>query len=99
MTIDFVALAGAVSVLLVLTGGFMKLYTPLKKQLDRLEKLEQFAAKQQRDNEFFRESNIVIMGGVLASLEGMKEQGFNGPINQGIANMRKYMIEQAHRAD
>jgi len=97
MTIDLIALAGSISVILVLLGGFMKLYTPIKKQLNRMDRLERWTAKQQQDIESSKEGRLVIISGVLACLEGLKEHGCNGCVNEAIHDIKKYMIVQAHR--
>ena len=98
ISVDVVALAGVVSALLVLVTGFNKIYQPLKKQLDRMDKIERWVAKQQRDIEDSKKERSLTLSGLLAALEHIREtEPDSGVVSETISAMKVFMIQAAHK--
>ena len=97
MTIDLVSLAGNVTIVLVLVGGFWKLYRPIKDQLDRIDKLERWVARQQKDITTSKEHQMALSVGILACLEGLKEHGIHGPVSDAANDMIRHLVKQANK--
>lgn len=64
---------------------------------ERMRKQESWVRKQQEDIDAAHEYNIVITRGVMACLEGLREQGCNGPVTEGIEYIDTFLIKQANR--
>lgn len=43
-----------------------------------------------------KEEQRILVGGILACLKGLKEQGCNGPVTKGIADIEDYINKKAH---
>lgn len=43
-----------------------------------------------------KEERLVLVNGVLACLKGLKEQGCNGPVTEGINAIEEYLIKKSH---
>ncbi len=44
-----------------------------------------------------KEEQAIITRGMLACLKGLQEQGLNGPVTAGIAEIEEYINRKAHR--
>ncbi|MGN0656839.1 MAG: branched-chain amino acid ABC transporter permease [Ruminiclostridium sp.] len=53
--------------------------------------------KQDDDIKALKAEQSVIVKGVLACLEGLKEQGCNGPVTNAIKEIQTHINEQAHK--
>ena len=43
-----------------------------------------------------KEERLILLKGQLACLKGLKEQGCNGPVTQGIKDIEDYLINKSH---
>ena len=90
--------------LTVLSGFFFGIYKFIKKVvLDKIEantkdikaiKLEM--EKEKDDINDSKEERLILLRGQLACLKGLKEQGCNGPVTQGIKDIEEYMMKKSH---
>jgi len=71
------------------------LYKPLKAQLNRITKVEQWTKKQQEDIESSKANDVIILASVLTCLEGLKREGHNGEIDSEIRAIKKFLIEKS----
>lgn len=43
-----------------------------------------------------KEERLILVNGVLACLKGLKEQGCNGPVTEGIHQIEDYLMRKSH---
>ncbi len=43
-----------------------------------------------------KEERLILVNGVLACLKGLKEQGCNGPVTEGINKIEEYLMKKSH---
>lgn len=43
-----------------------------------------------------KEERLILVNGVLACLKGLKEQGCNGPVTEGIKQIEEYLMKKSH---
>ena len=43
-----------------------------------------------------KEERLILVNGVLACLKGLKEQGCNGPVTEGINKIEDYLMKKSH---
>ena len=43
-----------------------------------------------------KEERLILVNGVLACLKGLKEQGCNGPVTEGIRQIEDYLMKKSH---
>lgn len=77
------AFVGAVSALL---GALFAVYRWYQRQ-----------NKQDEDIKAMKEEMCLLTYGVLACLQGLKEQGCNGPVTAAIDKIEKHMNQEAHK--
>ena len=77
----------------------------VKEKLDRdyrrINDVERELARHRKDQARDREEMEIIMKGVLAALQGLQQQGCNGPVGNTIDEINAYLNKKAHepRAD
>lgn len=79
-------LAATITALGVITGAIFALYKWFLKQ-----------EKQDTEIKAIKEEQTVLVYGVLACLQGLKEQGCNGPVTEAINKIEKHINKQAHK--
>lgn len=97
-------IVGWISSLTVLAGFFFGIYKFVKKVvLDKIEAnkqeielLKKDMRHVKRDVEDSKEERLILLKGQLACLKGLKEQGCNGPVTQGINDLENYIIKKSH---
>ena len=52
---------------------------------------------QDRDIAAMKEENTLIVYGLLACLKGLHEQGCDGPVDDAINRLEKYLNKKAHQ--
>jgi len=97
MTHHTLEMAAIVAAILTLGGGLVAIYKPIRKLLGRLETLEAELEKQQTEVMTSKDARVVLLGGVLACLEGLQEQGCNGSVVETSAVIRQFLLEQARK--
>lgn len=97
-------IVGVIGSLTVLASFFFGIYKFVKKVvLDKIEAnkqeielLKKDMRHVKRDVEDSKEERLILLKGQLACLKGLKEQGCNGPVTQGINDLENYIIKKSH---
>ncbi len=95
---------GTISAITVILGFIKLIYDFVKKStLDRINKNEEDIKVLKNDVEVIKteikdgkEERLVLVNGVLACLKGLKEQGCNGPVTEGINQIETYLMKKSH---
>ena len=95
---------GAISSIMVILGFIKLIYDFVKKStLDKIKENEMDIRKLKNDVEVIKteikdgkEERLVLVNGVLACLKGLKEQGCNGPVTEGINQIEAYLMKKSH---
>ena len=97
MTIDLEWLAAIITAITAIVTPVVVCVKSVNKLVERIENLESWNKRQQRDLDRTAQENEVIITGVLASLKGLREMGCNGPVSQGIEDIEDFLSDAAHR--
>ena len=87
------ALIGAIGVIggmLITAYKFSRKPAELEKRIDEIRKTHE------EDIRKINEEQCLITYGLLACLKGLREQGCNGPVTDGINKLEKHLNKQAH---
>lgn len=95
---------GAISAITVILGFIKLIYDFVKKStLDKIRQNEIDITHLKSDVEVIKteikdgkEERLVLVNGVLACLKGLKEQGCNGPVTEGINQIEAYLMKKSH---
>ena len=83
---DLTALAATITALGVVFGAIFAVHKWFLKQ-----------EKQDKDIKAIKEEQTVLTQGVLACLQGLHEQGCNGPVTAAIEKLETHLNKQAHK--
>ena len=83
---DLTTLAATITALGVVFGAIFAAYKWFLKQ-----------EKQDKDIKAIKEEQTVLTQGVLACLQGLHEQGCNGPVTAAIEKIETHLNKQAHK--
>ena len=83
---DINTLAATISALGVIFGAIFAAYKWFLKQ-----------EKQDKDIKAIKEEQSVLTQGILACLQGLHEQGCNGPVTAAIERIETHLNNQAHK--
>ena len=86
MEVNITALAATITALGVVFGAVFGIYRWFLKQ-----------EKQDKDIKSIKEEQSVLVHGVLACLQGLREQGCNGPVTAAIEQIENQINKQAHK--
>ena len=86
MEVNITALAATITALGVVFGADFGIYRWFLKQ-----------EKQDKDIKSIKEEQSVLVHGVLACLQGLREQGCNGPVTAAIEQIENHINKQAHK--
>ena len=89
--------AAIVGAVVALVSYFSKVVRWVDKQAKQDEKLDKLQSHHEEDIASIKEEQAVIVHGVLACLKGLREQGCNGPVKEGIAEIEEYLNKKAHQ--
>ncbi len=97
-------IVGVISSIMVIIGFIKLIYDFVKKStLEKINKNEQDIKILKNDVEVIKteikdgkEERLVLVNGVLACLKGLKEQGCNGPVTEGINQIETYLMKKSH---
>lgn len=95
---------GAISSIMVILGFIKLIYEFIKKStLDKINKNSEDIKELKNDVEVIKteikdgkEERLILVNGVLACLKGLKEQGCNGPVTEGIKQIEDYLMKKSH---
>ncbi len=97
ISIDTIIKIGALIGALGVIGGLLiaayKFYLKPEKLAKRMENLRKM---HEEDIRKINEEQCLITYGLLACLKGLREQGCNGPVTDGINRIEKHLNKQAH---
>lgn len=77
--------AAVVGAIIALVGYFTRVVKWFQKQ-----------DGQDKDIKGLKEEQRILTKGILACLRGLKEQGCNGPVSEGIREIEEHLNQQAH---
>ena len=83
---DLTTLAATITALGVVFGAIFAVHKWFLKQ-----------EKQDKDIKAIKEEQTVLTQGILACLQGLHEQGCNGPVTAAIEQIETYLNKQAHK--
>lgn len=83
---DLTTLAATITALGVVFGAIFAVHKWFLKQ-----------EKQDKDIKAIKEEQTVLTQGVLACLQGLHEQGCNGPVTAAIEKLETHLNKQAHK--
>ena len=88
MEINIQSLATAIGALGVIFGAIFAFYRWYLKQ-----------EKQDKDISAIKKEQALLTEGILACLQGLREQGCNGPVTTAITKIEAYINAKAHEQD
>ncbi len=89
--------AAIVGAVVALVSYFSKVVRWVDKQAKQDEDIRKLRQHHEDDMKVIKEEQAVIVHGVLACLKGLREQGCNGPVKEGIAEIEEYLNKKAHQ--
>ncbi len=104
-------IVGVISSIMVILGFIKLIYDFVKKStLDKINKNSEDINKNSEDIKELKkdmevikteikdgkEERLILVNGVLACLKGLKEQGCNGPVTEGIKQIEEYLMQKSH---
>lgn len=95
---------GVITSLTIIIGFISLVYNFVKKStLDKIEKnskdietLKIEVGLLKSEVKDSKEERLILVNGVLACLKGLKEQGCNGPVTEGIKQIEEYLMKKSH---
>ena len=85
---DLTALAATITALGVIFGAIFAVHKWFLKQ-----------EKQDKDISAIKQEQAILTEGILACLQGLREQGCNGPVTAAITKIEAYINAKAHEQD
>lgn len=90
------ALLGAIS---ALAAFFYKLFKWFSNQQEQDKKLEELKGQHEEDIKTINEELCLIVYGLFATLDGLKQQGANGNVTDAYNLLEKHVNKAAHGKD
>ena len=87
---SLIAALGVIGGMLISAYRFFRKPDELERRIDKIRKTHE------EDIRKINEEQCLITYGLLACLKGLKEQGCNGPVTDGINRIEKHLNKQAH---
>lgn len=88
------AFVGAVTALVTY---FSKVVRWVDKQNEQDKEIQNLKKHHEDDIASIKEEQTLLVYGILACLQGLKEQGCNGPVTEAIGKYEKYLNQKAHK--
>ena len=90
-------IASAIAIFSTIGGFAFAIYKFLKTYVTgKIENLETRVAYLEAEMDDSKEERLILVNGVLACLKGLKEQGCNGPVTEGIKQIENYLMRKSH---
>lgn len=97
-------IVGVISSIMVILGFIKLIYDFVKKStLDKIKENSEDIKELKNEVEVIKteikdgkEERLILVNGVLACLKGLKEQGCNGPVTEGIKQIEDYLMKKSH---
>ena len=80
----------------VIGGMLISAYKLFRKPAEIETHVQKLEKAHEEDIRRINEEQCLITYGLLACLKGLKEQGCNGPVTDGINRIEKHLNKQAH---
>ena len=80
----------------VIGGVLIAAYNFFRKPAELEQRIENMRKTHEEDIKEINKEQCLITYGLLACLKGLKEQGCNGPVTDGINRIEKHLNKQAH---
>lgn len=90
---DAAEVISAILVILGVIGSLVKVYTNLRKQI---EIMQQMQTEQATQMQAMRDEQRVLCKGLKGALEGLIEQGCNGPCHNALEELENHLNDSAH---
>ena len=97
-------IVGAIGTLTVIVGFFVAIFKWYKSSFTdkfnniegRLKELEEKTKGQDKEIQESKSERLILLKGQLACLEGLQQNGANGPVTQAINEIKTYLINKSH---
>ena len=93
---SFITAAAFVGAVIALVTYFTKVVRWVDKQSKQDEEIRALQKHHEDDMKSIKEEQTLLVEGVLACLEGLSEQGCNGPVSEAIKKYKIYLNRKAH---
>lgn len=94
---SFITAAAFVGAVIALVTYFSKVVRWVDKQNEQDEEIQKLKKHHEDDIASIKEEQTLLVYGILACLQGLKEQGCNGPVTEAIGKYEKYLNQKAHK--
>lgn len=88
--------AALISAIGVIGGMLITAYKFSRKPAELEKRIDEIRKTHEEDIRKINEEQCLITYGLLACLKGLREQGCNGPVTDGISRIEKHLNKQAH---
>lgn len=97
-------IAGAIGVLTIIVGFFVAIFKWYKSNFtdkfedieSRLQELENKSNSQGKEIQESKSERLILLKAQLACLEGLQQNGANGPVTEAINEIKTYLINKSH---
>ena len=97
-------IVGVLTTIMVILGFVKAIVEAIKKTIfnkiqenaEEINNLKRTMEVIKTDVEAGKEERLILVNGVLACLKGLKEQGCNGPVTEGINKIEAYLMAKSH---
>lgn len=93
---SFITAAAVLGAVVALVTYFTKVVRWVDKQSKQDEEIRALRKHHEEDIKSIKEEQTLLVEGILACLEGLKEKGCNGPVTKAIGKYKDYLNEKAH---
>jgi Na+/melibiose symporter-like transporter len=94
---SFITAAAVVGAVIALVTYFSKVVRWVDKQNEQDKEIQNLKKHHEDDIASIKEEQTLLVYGILACLQGLKEQGCNGPVTEAIGKYEKYLNQKAHK--
>lgn len=94
---SFITAAAFVGAVIALVTYFSKVVRWVDKQNEQDKEIQKLKKHHEDDIASIKEEQTLLVYGILACLQGLKEQGCNGPVTEAIGKYEKYLNQKAHK--
>lgn len=92
-----ITFAAFVAALIALVAYFSKVVRWVDKQNEQDAEIKKLKQHHEEDIASIKEEQTLLVEGILACLQGLKEQGCNGPVTKAIEKYENYLNQKAHK--
>lgn len=94
---SFITAFAFVGAVIGLVTYFSKVVRWVDKQNEQDKKIQKLQKHHEDDIASIKEEQTLLVEGILACLQGLKEQGCNGPVTKAIEKYETYLNQKAHK--